>query len=88
MYGIHYRFTPAPLEINVNVAIQGKIKSINSPTHAIQITSSGSITEKPTWTRAAIGLAGTTTDMDRDFLLNIIPEEVHVPRLYQEVKRL
>lgn len=76
--------SPAPLSMQVRVSMQGGIKSIESPTHAVTIKKS-----KPNeiWHEALVELSGQTTDMDRDFVLTIEPEERHEPRLYSEVKR-
>jgi hypothetical protein len=41
--------------------------------------------DKPTWSRAVALLSGFVTDMDRDFVLLIAPQQIHVPRLYIEV---
>ena len=79
------RSSPAPLTIRVNVSLQGAIKSIECPTHSVKTVEQGPIPEKSNWTRGIVELTGKTTDMDRDFVLLITPEEVHIPRLYSEV---
>jgi len=79
------REPPAPLTIRVNVCLQGGIKTIESPTHKVDTVEKGPIPEKPHWSRAVVELHGKTTDMDRDFVLFVIPEDIHVPRLYSEV---
>ncbi|CAG7721881.1 unnamed protein product [Allacma fusca] len=76
--------SPAPITIKVNVSIQGEIKTIESPTHKITVSSQGPIPTKENWTKAAIELSGKTTDMDRDFVLLITPTDTHKPRLYLE----
>lgn len=80
--------SPAPLSIRVNVSIQGNIKSIESPSHQIKTLEMGPISGKTNWTRGIIELAGKTTDMDRDFVLCVTPEDPHIPRLYLEVIEL
>lgn len=78
--------SPAPLSIKVAVSLQGGIKSIDSPTHKVKVDKGRTIPENELWHKATVELAGETTDMDRDFVLNIVPEEVHKARLYSEVK--
>jgi len=80
-----FRASPAPLTIRVNVSLQGAIKSIESPTHKMDTVEKGPIPEKSNWTRGVVELNGKTTDMDRDFVLLVTPQDVHVPRLYSEV---
>ncbi len=80
--------SPAPLSIKVAVSLQGKIRSIECPTHQVKVDMKGPIKENPNWTKAFVELAGESTDMDRDFVLNIFPEDVHKPRLYFEVNGL
>lgn len=76
--------TPAPLTLKVAISLQGKIKSIECPTHKVKVEKTGPIPEKPTWEKATVELSTETSDMDRDFVLNIVPEEVHKARLYSE----
>ncbi|CAL8097329.1 unnamed protein product [Orchesella dallaii] len=76
--------SPAPLTLKVAVSLQDDIKSIESPTHSIKVEKQGPIPGKQTWQKALVQLSGTTTDMDRDFVLNILPEQIHKPRLYSE----
>jgi hypothetical protein len=71
----------------VNVSLQGGIRTIESPTHQVVVSEKDVISEKPSWTRALVQLVGDTTDMDRDFILLITPEEIHKPRVYIEVGR-
>lgn len=80
--------SPAPLSLKVAVSLQGKIKSIECPTHKVKVDNKGPIKENPAWEKAFVELVGESTDMDRDFVLNILPEEVHKPRLYSEVNTL
>jgi len=81
-----YRISAAPLSLKVNVGIQGKIKSITSPTHKIQIREEESyLPERKGWGRAIVVFSGSVKDMNRDFVVLIFPEEVHVPRIYVEV---
>ncbi|CAL8104245.1 unnamed protein product [Orchesella dallaii] len=76
--------SPARLTLKVVVSLQDKIKSIESPTHSIQVEKQGQIPGKQGWEKALVKLSGTTIDMDRDFVLNILPEQIHKPRLYSE----
>lgn len=77
--------SPAPLSLKVLVSIQGAIKSIDSPTHKVTVKKSKPISENDIWHKAIVQLSAQTTDMDRDFVLTIEPEEKHKPRLYSEV---
>lgn len=77
--------SPAPLSLTVTVFLQGGIKSIESPTHNVKINNSGTMPENELWHKAMVELSAQTTDMDRDFVLLIVPEETHKPRLYSEV---
>ncbi|CAL8143672.1 unnamed protein product [Orchesella dallaii] len=76
--------SPAPLTLKVAVSLQDDIKSIESPTHSIKVEKQGPVPGKQSWQKALVELSGTTTDMDRDFVLNILPEQIHKPRLYSE----
>lgn len=78
--------SPALLSVKVAVSLQGGIKSIDSPTHNVTVTNSGTIPQNEVWHEAMVELSAPTTEMDRDFVLNIVPEEAHKPRLYSEVK--
>lgn len=78
--------SPAPLSLKITVSMQGGIKSIESPTHKVNIEKSKPKSENDCWHRAIVELSGDTTDMDRDFVLNIEPEEKHEPRLFSEVR--
>lgn len=75
----------APLSIKVAVSLQGGIKSITSPTHQVKVAKIQTIPEHEIWHKAIVELSGNTTDMDRDFVLEILPEEIYKPRLYSEV---
>lgn len=77
--------SPAPLSLKVTVSMLGGIKSIQSPTHKVNVQKSTPIPENDGWHKAIVELSGETTDMDRDFVLNIEPEEKHKPRLFSEV---
>ncbi|XP_037045008.1 von Willebrand factor A domain-containing protein 5A-like [Bradysia coprophila] len=76
--------SPAPLSISVTISMQGGIKSIESPTHNVRVEKLKRISEDDVWHKTVVELSGKTTDMDRDFVLNIVPEESHTPRLYSE----
>ncbi len=80
--------SPAPLSLKVRVSLQGGFKSIASPTHKVTVDITKPTREGDTWHKAIVALSGHTTDMDRDFVLNIEPEERHKPRLYSEVMNL
>jgi hypothetical protein len=72
----------------VNVSIQRAIKSIDSPSHHVKIVEIRAIPEKLLWNRGQVELTGKITGMDRDFVLLVTQEEVHVPRLYSEARQL
>ncbi|KAG4077364.1 hypothetical protein HA402_009765, partial [Bradysia odoriphaga] len=40
--------------------------------------------ENDEWQKATVELTGQTTDIDRDFVIIIEPQEKHKPRLYSE----
>ena len=81
-----FRTSPAPVSIRTNVSIEGGIKSVESPTHRIVVSNQGPVPGKLGWTKVTVELSrGQTTDMDRDFVLLVTPEEPHKPRLYLEV---
>ncbi|XP_021950085.1 von Willebrand factor A domain-containing protein 5A [Folsomia candida] len=74
----------APLSIKVIASMQGKIKSVESPSHKIVVEHKGEILQKPMWYKSIATLEGLTTEMDRDFVLFIKPEESIKARLYAE----
>ncbi|CAL8104173.1 unnamed protein product [Orchesella dallaii] len=74
----------APLTLTVSVFSQEDLRSIESPSHVINIQKQGIFPEKKTWRRTLVELKGKTTDMDRDFVMILVPEAVHEPRLYVE----
>ncbi|KAG4070433.1 hypothetical protein HA402_005665 [Bradysia odoriphaga] len=77
--------SPAPLSMRVEVSVQGGIKSVVSPTHTVTVLKSEATTfENDDWQKATVELTGQTTDMDRDFVIIIEPQEKHKPRLYSE----
>ena len=76
------------MKIRVFASLQGEIESIDSPTHKVVIKEKAPIPEKANWTKAVVELEGTTTDMDRDFVLLIKPKDKQKPRVYIEVKNL
>lgn len=77
---------PVLLSLEVTVYLQGGIKSIKSPTHSVNVNNSGTIPENELWHKAVVELSAQTTEMDRYFVLTIVPEELYKPRLYSEVK--
>ena len=79
--------SPAPLSIKVAACFQGQLQSIESPTHKIKVDGPKKMAEKQgNWFKGDITLDAHTTDMDRDFVLIITPEEHIKPRLYSEVQ--
>lgn len=75
----------APLSIKVIASIQGVIKSVSCSTHDVVVESKGEIAQRPSWHKSIVTFDGLTTDMDRDFILLITPDEPIKPRLYAEV---
>lgn len=75
---------PGELTLKVSVLLQGKIKSISSPTHKVKVEITGSMPDKPTWEKAVVEFTTHTTRFIRDFALNIEPVEPHQARLYNE----
>lgn len=77
--------SPAPLSIKATVSLHGGIKAIKSPTHEVSVQKIESTSDDDNYHTAVVELSGKTTDMDRDFVLTIEPEEKHKPRMYSEV---
>jgi len=78
---IEYDFTsPAPLHLEVDIAMKTKIVSVTSPSHEIVTQMedrAGSFT-------ALTKFDGTTTDMDRDIVVLIDSDEPHQPKVVIE----
>lgn len=73
--------SPAPLTINATISLQGGIKSIQSPSHMVKISKLPMVQG---WHKALVELSGQVTAMDRDFVLKIVPHEIHKPGLLSE----
>ena len=71
--------SPAPLSINATVKTRGKILSIISPTHDVEVSDMAEQSEDELNQKQVSLMNAKTTDMDRDFNLLVESEDIHKP---------